>query len=83
MKPEYKEPTQSGRPIPSEDTYDIFYNVGPHWTFAWKELAESELSILQGMRVHVGHHYCQLEVEQVGEEKFAIVCNDHPELTPH
>jgi hypothetical protein len=31
------------------------------------------------MRVRVGNHYCQLEVEQVGEEKFAVVCNDHPE----
>jgi hypothetical protein len=78
-KPEYEEAVKSEKPFPTEGNYDIFYNVEPHWTFPWKEAAESEMRILQQMRVRVGNHYCQLEVEQVGEEKFAVVCNDHPE----
>jgi hypothetical protein len=80
-KPEYKEALKSGNPISAKDSYDIFYNIEPLWTLPWKEGAESELRILQQMRVRVGSHYCQLEVEQVGEDKYAIVCNDHPELT--
>jgi hypothetical protein len=78
---EYEEAIKAGKTVPHADSYDIFYNVEPHWTFPHKDFAEGELRILRPMRVHVGSHYCQLDVEQLGEDKFAIVCNDHPELT--
>jgi len=76
---EYKEAVKSRKPVSAEDSHDISYNVEPYWTFPEKKLAESELRILQQIRIHMGNHYCQLEVEQVGEEKYAMFCNDHPE----
>ncbi len=77
---EYEEAVRRAEMVSSEDAYDIYYNVEPHWTLPDKAMAETELRILLPMRVHVGHHYCQLEVEQLGEDKFAIVCNGHPEI---
>jgi hypothetical protein len=79
IKPEFKVAQRSGETIPNDDTHDIFYNEKPLWTFPYKEFAETELRIMLPMRVHVGSHYCQLEVKQVAEDKYAIVCNDHPE----
>ena len=80
-QPEHEEALKSGKAIPG-DTHDVSYNVEPRWTFPRKELAESELKILQDMWVHVDDHYCQLQVEQVGDEEFAIVCTDHPRRSP-
>jgi hypothetical protein len=33
------------------------------------------------MNVRVGQHYCKLEVEELPDGKFAIVCNDHPDIS--
>jgi hypothetical protein len=79
IKPEYEEAKMRGEPIPNENIYDISYHVEPHWTFPYRELSESARRLLHDMQPHIGNHYCQLEVEQVEDEKYAIACNDHSE----
>jgi hypothetical protein len=61
---------------------DVQYCKEPDWKIELRELAESELRILRGMRVHVGSHYCEFSVEELPDGAFAIVCLSHPELVP-
>jgi hypothetical protein len=46
----------------------------------YRELAESELRILQDIRVRVGLHYCELSLEEFPDGRFGIVCASHPAL---
>lgn len=48
------------------------------WLMEYREEAQRELDLMTSMRVHMGAHYCQLELDEE-DGKFAIVCNDHPE----
>jgi len=59
----------------------VGYSTTPEWVIVTPELANVECSILNGMNVHVGHHYCQFEVDKLDESKYAIVCKSHPGLT--
>jgi hypothetical protein len=34
---------------------------------------------LNGMRVHLGSHYCEFSVEELTDGEFAIVCLHHPD----
>lgn len=79
LKPEYKEATAAGKPIPDEDSHDIFYSPLPLWTEPTREIAEIRVAELHRMRIRKDDHYCKLEVEQVGADEFAMVCNDHPQ----
>jgi hypothetical protein len=80
--PEYKESMKAGKPFQGEFSHTVFYGAEPRWTLPTKHLAEHRLGELQFMKIRGGSRHCQLEVEQVGEEKFAIVCNDHPTGAP-
>jgi hypothetical protein len=77
IKPECKEAMQSGKSSSDEDSYDIYYSRLPLWIFPTQELAEIQIAELHRMRIHKNEHYCQLEVEKVGEEQFAMICKDH------
>jgi len=79
LKPEFLALKERGEPIPRHNSYDISYNLEPHWQFLWRPRAEMELDLLEAMRPRVGDHYCRLEIEHLGKEEYAIVCNDHPE----
>lgn len=48
------------------------------WLMDHREQAQRELDMMRSMRVHVGTHYCQLELDENGGD-YAIVCNDHPD----
>lgn len=48
------------------------------WLMEYKEEAQRELDLMLSMRVHVGAHYCQLELDEE-DGKYAIVCREHPE----
>jgi len=78
--PEHEQAERLGQPYPIEDFYLIQYERQPdHWKIPNKEVAELELRLVQGYRFHVGLHYCDFELEQVGEE-YAIVCKSHPDF---
>jgi hypothetical protein len=49
------------------------------WLMDYRENAQRELDMLASMRVHVGEHYCVLELEEE-DGTLAIVCKDHPSL---
>lgn len=70
-------PDQDKLKVPQE--YDIFYSKEPTSLYGMKEVADSDCRILNDMSVHVEQHYCQFEVEKIGEDKFAIVCKAHPD----
>ena len=61
------------------DTHDIYYSPKPVWMVEGREWALAELQLLHSMRVHVGPHYCELELEESEPGKFAFICNSHPE----
>jgi hypothetical protein len=79
VKPEFKVAVKSGETVPNDEMYDIFYNENPVLAFPTQEMAETELRLMLPVHIRLGSHYCQLEVEQVAEDKYAIVCNDHPD----
>jgi hypothetical protein len=79
MKAEFLAQRQRGETIPRHDIYDISYHAEPHWQFLFRTRAEMELVLLESMQPHIGDHYCRLEIEHLGKEEYAIVCNDHPE----
>jgi hypothetical protein len=70
------------RPFEPVEDVEVQYCNELDWKIAFRELAESELRILTGMRVHVGLHYCEFAVEELPEGEFAIICPSHPELPP-
>ena len=81
LKPEYLKAHKAGEPYPPYDNYEVAVTVTPEYTWPEMYIAEVNLRELQGMRVRFnGGHYCQFEIEQVGEA-FAIICNDHPALS--
>ena len=71
----------SNRPEFQSPESVVGYSRTPEWVIWASELADVECQILNGMRVHVGQHYCQFEVEKLEENQFAIVCKLHPALT--
>lgn len=72
--PEAEQPRDPHRPW---DNVDVCYTPDPQytWPLEWATIHCKEIN---GMRAHVGEHYCQFEVEEVQEGKFAIVCKTHP-----
>lgn len=68
------------RPFERVENVEVQYCKKPDWKIAFRELAESELSILAELRVHVGSHYCEFAIEELPEGEFAIICPSHPEL---
>jgi hypothetical protein len=74
-----KEPLRQGYPEDPLAHYDIGYSAEPAWTMHTREEAEAECGILRGLRVHLGEHYCSLDVEVLPNSEYAIVCLTHPE----
>jgi hypothetical protein len=60
---------------------EVQFSDKPEWTFGALEFAEAQFGLLNSIRVHVGQHYCKFEVENLGEDRFTIVCKSHPGLT--
>ena len=57
----------------------VRFHKEPHWTLPAKHLADVELAILERQRVFKGQHFCEFSVEELPEDKFAIVCLNHPD----
>ena len=68
------------RPFDPIDAVDVQFCKEPVWMIPYRELAESELRILQDVRVRVGPHYCELSIEEFPDGRFGIVCASHPSL---
>lgn len=81
VRKEFIEAEKTGTPMPERDNYDIQFTMEPQWTFPTQDWAQTELNILNRMYVHKEGHYCQLELEKLAEDKYAIVCNDHPNIS--
>jgi hypothetical protein len=65
--------------MPDEKTaYDVRFNKEPEWILEYREFAARELDFLRSLQLHVGSHYCELKLEKLGEDKFAIFCGRHP-----
>lgn len=80
VKKEFAEALKAGT-APKNDIYDVWFSKEPEWTFSDQYLAQGELNLVTGMSVHVGHHhYCKFQLEKLGDDKYAMVCNDHPDL---
>jgi hydrogenase maturation factor len=60
--------------------HDVDYSSLPVWVFETYEAAWMNCGMINTISVHVGQHYCQFDVEKLDENKFAIVCESHPEL---
>jgi hypothetical protein len=73
----WKEKTQID-PLRPWEKFDVFYGPNPKLEFTY-EWATKRLSWLQTEKVHVGEHFCELDVESVGDGKYAIACSNHPE----
>jgi hypothetical protein len=60
-----------------------FSNSPEHWKMGRHE-AESNCDILSRAQIHAKNlpqHQCNFEIEEQGEDKYAIVCKTHPEFT--
>ena len=77
--PEYQEAIAQGKPFPKQENLVVGFEREPQWKIETRHLAEAELRILQQMNVRVGTHYCQLAIEQLEGESFAIACSNHPD----
>jgi len=64
------------------DNIDIWYSKEPEWLMDYREEAVRELDMLTQMRPHVQEHYCDLELEELTDSKFAIFCKVHPKIQP-
>lgn len=62
----------------SSPEYNITYSESPGSVYPSLEHAEEDCRLLNGMSVHVGHHYCEFRVQDLSDGKFAIVCESHP-----
>lgn len=66
-----------------DDELVVQFSPSPdHWKMGEFE-ARSNCDFLNRAHVHAKkgpQHVCQLEVEQVGEFEYAIVCKEHPEF---
>jgi hypothetical protein len=58
----------------------IAYTIAPESTWTHRE-AETLSQLLNRKQTHVGEHYCHFIVEALPEDKFAIVCEEHPDDT--
>jgi hypothetical protein len=68
------------RPFDPIEDVDVQFCKEPVWMIPHRGLAESELRILQDIRVRVGLHYCELSLEEFPDGRFGIVCASHPAL---
>jgi hypothetical protein len=80
LKPQYRVLLKAAKPFPEENSCDAFYSSLPHWTEPTRESAELRVAELHRMKIHKNDHYCNLEVEQISDSEFAMVCNDHPRV---
>jgi hypothetical protein len=64
---------------PHEGNVDVIFHKQVKWRMESVEEAKAECGFLQGMKVRVGEHYCELSVEQLPGGNFAIVCLSHPD----
>jgi hypothetical protein len=74
-----KEPRGKVPPFGLKDNVDVGFHRHAEWRMSFQEEAKAELQILQGMKVHVGGHFCELSIEELPEGDFAIVCLSHPD----
>jgi hypothetical protein len=79
LKPREEEPANSQR-FAKPPEYQIHYSEKPECITGALEFADKHCDFLNAMRVRIGQHYCQFEVEKLDEDKFAIVCKSHPGL---
>jgi hypothetical protein len=56
----------------------VDYSVNPDLQFSAFDAAAQWREALTGMRVAVGAHLCQFEVEEFGPGLFAVACSAHP-----
>ena len=77
--PEYQEAIDQGKPFPKQENLVVGFEREPQWKIETRHLPEVELRSLQQMNVRVGTHYCQLAIEQLEGESFAIACSNHPD----
>jgi len=56
----------------------VDYSDNPDWQFSTFDAAAQWRDVLTGMKVTVGTHLCQFEVEEFKPRFFAIVCSSHP-----
>jgi hypothetical protein len=80
LKPREQESANSQR-FAKPPEYQIHYSEKPETIAVALEFAVKHCDFLNSLRVHVGQHYCQFEVEKLEENQFAIVCKLHPALT--
>ena len=69
-------PTDPLRPWGNIDVQ--FSPTRDEWIMESAFEAQRELDLMASMRVHVGAHDCQLELEEE-DGKYAIVCKEHPQ----
>jgi hypothetical protein len=75
-RPENEPPVD---PSKSRQNIDVgFSQKRGDWLFNDRGWAQQHLDSLASKRVHVGEHYCRLEIEEE-DGTFAIVCMEHPE----
>ncbi len=74
-----KEPRSPRAPFERDEPTDVGYAATPEWRIETREVADYQCSKLRQMRVHVGEHYCEFEVEKLSEGDFAVVCASHPD----
>jgi hypothetical protein len=69
--------------IRDNETVVQFSNSPEHCKMGRLE-AESNCDMLNHARIHaknVPQHQCNFEIEEQGEDEYAIVCKTHPEFT--
>lgn len=66
-------------PFSRVENLSVQYSAEPIWKIASRPEAHRHCSYLQMCNVHVGPHFCDFQVEQLGESEFAIACITHPE----
>ena len=69
-------------PLYAQPEMIVQYSILPdHWKMSWTE-SQHTCGELNDGHVHAvkwPEHLCHFEVEEVGQEVFAIVCNSHPD----
>lgn len=64
-----------------DDECVIQYNPSPIWKTGLFE-AQNNCAVLNRANVHaykLPNHWCQFEIEEVGQDEYAIVCQNHPD----
>jgi hypothetical protein len=56
----------------------VDYSVNPDWHFSALDSATQWRDVLTEMKVAVGTHLCQFEIQEFKPGLFAVVCRSHP-----